>query len=44
MEFNMRFETERELELETLKKKIDAKVLKNNLIGIRELGQKLKAV
>jgi len=40
----MRFETEREPESESLKKKIDAKVLKNNLTGIRELGQKLKAV
>jgi len=44
MEFNMRFETEREPESESLKKKIDAKVLKNNLTGIRELGQKLKTV
>jgi len=40
----MRFETKREPESEGLKKKIDAKVLENNLTSIRELGQKIKAV
>jgi len=40
----MRLETEREPESESLKKKIDAKALKNNLTSIREVGQKLKAV
>jgi len=42
MEFNM--EPERTHEVGDLKKKLRVKVLENNLVDLRELGQKLRAV
>jgi len=41
MELNMGSEIERDSESSNLKKKLYIRVLENNLIGLRELGQRL---
>jgi len=44
MELNMGSEIGRESESSNLKKKLYIRVLENNLIGLRELGQKLRQI
>jgi len=44
MDFSTRFEIEGEFELGGLRKKTRIMVVENNLVGLKELGQKLKAI